>query len=499
MEQFQNLYPVAELLDCMPYVEQMEKTASAIESQRKTVVVVTGMRSSGKTTAVNRMVGSEVREPGNMDDEEKPLRVSFEPMGDDERYQCVLMANREWNSRDALIFEFREENICQESQLTEEIMAADKVFFLISATAPFNRSEVSLLKKMKTLDCQVIVNGIDNVKESDRQQVMDYIAKINDSLDLPSALYMEESDADFGRKIRNALPGYEEQEEKRRKRIDSIVQSTVLRLNEILKKQTAELEKKKDREADDFRIKKVKADCYTIRMDIEDCKGKAIRKVADSLDGAVSAMVAAIARKYADEPMEKIQKAAEKEYENKAVSAISVLQECCEKDLQKVKANAALLGIPNLDITECDLRKHLMADPKKRMEKVKDASAQSQNSTKILIGTAVIAGGFLLAPIPTIANIAGAAVSAGVGGNMYIKEKKEEKEKGLEASLKAAFSSGMENIKGLVTEQADLGYGEITKALQKSENEFVQALALQADDGTAEKLKRAAELLKDLI
>ena len=60
MDGFQELYSIAEILDSAPYVEKARRTADAIEKQEKTVVAVTGMRSSGKTTVINRMLGREV-------------------------------------------------------------------------------------------------------------------------------------------------------------------------------------------------------------------------------------------------------------------------------------------------------------------------------------------------------------------------------------------------------------------------------------------------------
>lgn len=511
MDGFQELYSIAEILDSAPYVEKARRTADAIEKQEKTVVAVTGMRSSGKTTVINRMLGREVWEPGNMDDDEKPLRICFEPMEDDERYQCILAVNHEWNSREAVIYELREEDIVQDDALTDVILAADKVLFLVSATAPFNMNEIALLKKMRVLDCQVVVNGIDAVKEEERQNVIDYIAKRNNSLNLPPIIIMEGSEEEFGKKIRNILPSYMEQKESREKRRNAIIKNTVDGLGQILNLKAAEYEKDKLSKEGILREKhnfeRMKANCYTLRMDVEEYKQKAKKAAQEGLAYAVSDMTANAMKKVAEASQANIDRIVEQEYKKKAVSVMEILQKCYVNDVKKVNSDASLLGLPGWDAETIKVLERYsplsakMERPKRFSEKGNLDQGQSvsmgQESSKILIGTGLIVGGFFLAPLPSMVALAGGVISAGVGGNMYLKKRQEEKLKSIETRLKEIFASGAANIKNLIAESADYCYGKITEFIQSSEEQLAEPKEDAADDGEMEKrLEKASELLR---
>ena len=174
---------------------------------------------------------------------------------------------------------------------------------------------------MRVLDCQVVVNGIDAVKEEERQNVIDYIAKRNNSLNLPPIIIMEGSEEEFGKKIRNILPSYMEQKESREKRRNAIIKNTVDGLGQILNLKAAEYEKDKLSKEGILREKhnfeRMKANCYTLRMDVEEYKQKAKKAAQEGLAYAVSDMTANAMKKVAEASQANIDRIVEQEYKKK--------------------------------------------------------------------------------------------------------------------------------------------------------------------------------------
>lgn len=486
MNQFKEMYQAAEAAGCMSFVKKMETLASSLAAQDVTNVVVTGMRSSGKTTFINRIVGSEVWEPGNMDDDEKPLRVCFEQMEEDERFQCIMAANREWYGQGAVIYELRQEDILPEGSLAEEMYLADVVYFMISANAPFNIDEVNFLKAMSPLDCRVVVNGIQYIREDEKQKVLDYISKINGSLGLPPVIVPQDGE-DIGKIIRNSIPGYIEQKEFRDKRMRSLADHTLDQLEKSVKDEinrNASFRKSAEQDAvSSADTGRIKADSYTLRMDVEDCRLKAAKSVMDGMDAHLESMVRNAAKavrqsgSYAE-----VQKIVEKEYDSAAQSAVEKLRDIFLADLQKINRSALLLALPGWDdgvVSELGNYAPRYAYQKSpqgaskvsvRMDAVSAGRGiLSLESTKVLLGTGLVVGGFALAPLPTIVSWAGGVAAAGIGGASFMKKRQEENEAALAGNLKRAFGEGLKNIGSLVRESADFSYGKISRWLSECE------------------------------
>lgn len=505
MNEYDEMRLVAKEVECVDFVNKMEALSNGLKSQELTKVAVTGLRNSGKTTFINDIVGSEVREPGNMDDAEKPLRVCFEPMNEDDRYQCIMVANHEWHDLGVVLYEFRQEDFIEENVLVEDMYSIDMVFFMISATAPFNIDEINFLKAMPFLNRQVVVNGIDYVKDAERQKVINYIVKINDSLGLPPVIVLR-SGQDKGRMVRNTIPGYVELKENRDARQHHVFLYTLDKLEDKIKRRISEndeMMKLSSARASQMsaEIKRIKADCYTIRMDIDNYKKNAVTRISEDMGSKLEAMVLEVTRaKGKSDSNEKIQKLAEDEYHKAAKYAVDSLQEAFLADVNKADASIRLLAISgwNEDIME-ELKayapQYTYDKPKfdPTLEPAYQGTSGITESIKVLIGTGLVVGGFVLAPLPSVVSWAGGIAAAGIGGASYVKKRQAENETAFSNGMKEAFREGINSINKLVRESAEYSYGKINELLLRCE----QNLDNKENDSRISDNKEAA--LKKLL
>lgn len=524
MDVLKKYYPLAEKLNCMPYIYEMEQKATQILDQEKTVVVVTGMRRSGKTTAINMMVGSEVWESGAGDDDEKPLRVSFEPMEENNNYQCISAMNHEWRERDAVILELREEYLIKDGVLADELMSADKIFFLISAMAPFNIDEVKLLKKMKGLNCQILVNGIEHIRESEREKVKGYISKINNSLGLTEEIYVDNTDGNFGKKVRDALPSYDEQKVLRDERVkllaNDVINCLEIKLNKMIE-QNKEREKQRHSEQEtlDSEVRRMQSSIYTLCTDVKEYKENAIQKAIAMLNGTSASMAEKVIQKSDINSATDIQAQMIHIMEKKNAEIQEVLKKGYLENLKNINSAAILLGLPGWDNEVYHELEKNFPEIKKSVNNNKTAAPytefgqpiesnpllqkvsekMSEESSKILIGTGVATVGFLVAPIPEIVSIVGGATAAGVGGNMYFKKRQEEKKHELKVCLKKAFAENNNFIKAQIRETVDCSYKKIIEELKKCEDLIMKRNKKEPSDKNLDvDIEKAILLLQDL-
>ena len=504
---FKVYYDIAEYLECPAVVREKEILAKKITESDKTVVVVTGMRSSGKTVVINEMVGYEVREPGNRDENEKPLRVSFEPIEKDDRYECILVVDHEWNELDAVIYEFREEQMLADGSLTENAWMSDKVFFVISATAPFNIDEINFLKALGNVNCQIIVNGISIVKEQDRSKVKEYISKINTSLGLPTPLYLEDG-VNFSKMVRSSLPAYDELKENRSHKLTVLTgELETLLENELESRKNAYDERKND-PRDALNSRRLISNCQTLQLDALEYCNKAKKKAINGLNESLPSMIDSVLKDSNLNDLDEIEQCARKKFNQKTLKAIKLVRDSYFSAVNTIESSASILGLPGWDKELAENLKTVFpnisgipveCNPVIGSVGKKSDSAVMTESSKILLGTGLIAGGFAIAPLPTLVSISGAIASTGVGGSMFLKKRYEEKEHDLRIALKTAFSEGEAQVKQLISETADTCYGRIVSALKNSESIVAQSHHNDHDtenENRKNKLDEAARLLK---
>lgn len=465
-----------------------------IKTSEQTRVVVTGMRSSGKTRLINKLVGQEVREPGNMDDDEPVLRVAFEPMAEEKGMECVVVANSAWHEREAVIYELRENNVLFNNQLANNMFLADYVLFLISAAAPFNSQEIQMLKTLSPLTCQVCVMSLDVVTPDQRDRVKSYIEKINASLGLPEVIYvLEDESQDIGRIIRNELPSYTEKVASRENRYKFLLARVFEQLRTIIKAKMDEEEKDfADRMSTNSTIeKKIYLNCYTICNEVEDDRKKIVKYIKEILKTDTKKALAEVGTYYLKNKTNPdientVDKYIREKYSKLTENAFKRLEKEYLKQLERTHNEMTLLGV--IDWTDDTYNQLAEQKPSALMnshfEKVKrtikdtvlpNNSVESKLSRgytmtkadkRVFLYTSAAVGGFVLAPIPPLATILGTAAAIGLGSVKYLEQKRANKDKDFIGALKIIFDDAQFEIVNLIEQYSKESYQKIVDAVR---------------------------------
>ena len=308
---------------------------------------------------------------------------------------------------------------------------------------------------------------------------------------------------------------YLEIKEQRKDRVYGLYRSAMESLEKEIAKKIEEQEEASRQNADRISNlllegKRKQADCYTLRTDVADYKNRAVGKITEGVTSQLETMVRNVIKEAeAVSSDTEIQKLAEKEYHRAAKTAVRKLRDAYMSDLEKVRTEVGILGIPGWDGTvweelrgyaptydskKISQEEYLRNEAEKNSsmgiwEMVSDAHAESN---KMLVGTGLIVGGFTLAPLPTGLSWAGGIAAVGIGSISYLKKRKEEKEAVLQQGLKETFKKGISGIHTLVRENADFCYGKIAEELRKAEEGLV---TLKQEDAAE---KEMIENLQDL-
>lgn len=246
MEQFQKLCAAASAVNCEEFATKMLSIVQSIKSENFTQVGIVGLSKRGRRTFINKIVEHEVWTDDTIDDEAQLTRSAFERMPDNEKFNCVLVFNRAWNERKVLLFELGEEDFIADKTLNERMYTLDMVFVIISATAPFNNSEVNMLKAAHSLKRQVIVEGVGYLREGDLPKIEHYVAKMNESLELPPALIYE-NEPNCAKCVRGLIPAYVQRQQLRDKKCRDICTYTVDVLEQKAREALAKHSRSKNR------------------------------------------------------------------------------------------------------------------------------------------------------------------------------------------------------------------------------------------------------------
>lgn len=485
MGEFEKIYDIARELDCMDFIKRMEMIIENVNSQKFINVLVTGTRNIGKTTFINKIVGSEVWESGNMDDEEKPLRVSFEPpIPDDEFFQNILAENEAWRAKNVVLYEMRENDLISENSLIEEMYPFDLVFFLISATAPFRLDDLNFLKALSPLRRQVVVNGISYIHEHEREKVLNYINRLNAENGFPPVIVMED-DKDLGEIVRNFIPEDSELKEIRTQKLNDISLHILEKLERLIQDKIIQNEAAAKSfvaisSSDALENKKIILRLGELRADTLEYKNLASGSCIEKLDERFESITGKILNIIENSKLKEneIQKLVEQEYLNLGKSVIEKFQETFLADLQKISSSARILGVPNFNekvrqsLDKISDTMNISIKPLSPFGRIQDETKNSSKNSSLFISTGILAGGLILSPLPTIISVAGSVVAAAGAGAMYVKNKNSERTAILEGNLKKAFREGVDNIKKLVWNFSDKCYGEIVEQLKKAEEDL---------------------------
>lgn len=201
---FTRLAEIAEEAGCENYVEEERAKAEKVYGSGILRIIVTGGPNAGKSALINRMTGADIAEESMIADMDSlPLRVCFERTYDDEKYICANLISGAWNDIGAEIYELHLRDIKDPAMLDDK----DFVLFVISAATPFSNTDITALKALSDFPRQIVLAGMNYVQPKEREKVIGYVNKINDSLGLPPVVVFDDScEQDIGRVIRGLLP-----------------------------------------------------------------------------------------------------------------------------------------------------------------------------------------------------------------------------------------------------------------------------------------------------
>lgn len=482
---FQRLEELAQEVGCETTVQKYAEKANALVRQERLKLVVTGMRNSGKTTLINRMLESTVAEESMLSDEnEPPLRVDFERMPDDPNYRCVTIINRKWDEQLTILYELHVQNVFQNGMLTAEMDDKDVVLFLISAAAPFNSDEIAILKALAPLHRQVVLGGIDYVDRGSLEKVLEYVNKINNSLDLPPVLVFEnKASQDIGHIVRNLLPADEELQKMRRLHCDALFTQAVAETRQAIEtaKQKTAAEMEELAESGQKLIgeaTRMQAGWETLLADSRRRQTRAAAEATSDLDVEGRQIVQSI--------VESGQKAmfseawahgVGKEVEHIVVGnferRIGVLKEMYLRDLQKVSTDAGFLKLDGYVVSdfqalEKNAPDHAAFSPRifGMMLGEADGAKKNGGELRILLGTGMAVGVVALSPLPLLVKVLGGATLVAGGSEITRRQVMSEREASVKMALGSWFQTYTTAMEKSLSEAAQLCYTGLLELLQ---------------------------------
>ena len=245
-----SLKDLARELGAADILERLEK-AEAMLNRNYTRVGIIGEPNSGKTTLINGIVGQEVREASIVPSEAPPMRVVFERMDDDRRFDCRQVFNKEWNSADVMIYEMKGGMSHDQDGLSDEL---DMVFYL-SFVGRFmtlaDRNNIT--EALGGIPVQVIATKCDEVApehiDAKRNREMKQFAnKACERLRLAPPIFADvNSWPSVSKEMRRLLPTQAELIEMRKKHRDEIMLGCKAQLAERVAQLLTE-EKEKERQ-----------------------------------------------------------------------------------------------------------------------------------------------------------------------------------------------------------------------------------------------------------
>lgn len=498
MGEFKKLREAAAVVNQETLVDKTAALIEFIRQQEFANIAVTGARNIGKTTFINESIGREVWEPGTFAEDEKPLRISFEPLPEDEKFNCLFVSDPSWRPLKSIIYEVRMDTLLSADALSYDIYKLDMVFFLISATAPFGKDDVDALKALAPLKRQVIVNGMHHIKDADRDKILNYISNVNASLELPPVIILE-SGKNFGKTIRNVIPAYTELKNLRDEKCRDLVKKMFDTLEDAVNNEieTAKTTEQQLIETLSSQNDVLRSGCHTLRNDVGVYKKKAIEKVTKNLPSRRKSLINEIlnaAKQMKDS--DKIQSAAEEKYKALSNEAIEDLERSFINDLRNVDSAAKLLEVPQW--SEDTFEQLKTFSPQNILNQIKlkklDVKSSSKGSDmKLFISSGLVAGGFTLAPIlapslaplPPVVSVGGAVVALGYAIVSHMNNKKSKTQDEFD-DVDDAIRQAISNIKDFVNNIANISYNKIIEQILQGEESLKNSTSEKSESRLAE-------------
>ena len=197
--------------------------AEMLESRSQKHVGIIGAANCGKSTLINGILHREVRKPSVIPFDGLPLRVVFDRMTDDERFECVHVFQQEWSNADAVLYEFSSEKALKDEQWIDEL---DMLFYLSPLSHFMTAEDKKAVQSFEGIPVQIIATQCDRVAVEDVAKAQEFAIKACERIGLPAPIFSDPDNwQSVSEKMRSALPTTAELIEKRKEHVDKIEKS----------------------------------------------------------------------------------------------------------------------------------------------------------------------------------------------------------------------------------------------------------------------------------
>lgn len=514
MEKWEELRTLAKKAGREDLADDAMRRSQDIMERAKTGVFVTGGISCGKTTILNGITGVELREPSVLSGEEKPLRVMFEKVQEDSRFECRTVADRKWYDEDAILYEMKLDDILQEDgRLNELADLADVVFYVVSAVAPLTSKDMDAMRALSFLKIQVVLSKMDILDEESVPKVEKYVEGACEKLGLaPPIVLWDVPWEQAAKTFRMALPSWDEREALRKEHVRAVRREAAEKLQEEVRNQRHAQQKrqeqeKKDRSRKALETQEQQALWGKLRAQMQEQGGELteqVKKDMEKAEGRIREKLYAVAEaiQFDEELMRsKIPLGMKKEMQALVEAQKKRIENRMQEDCRRMMERAVNLGLTTgFDLTDTDFA--LMTTMAKPDYEWKAPQAVCSGDARILLGAGVAAGLFLLLPVPTALGVAGSVAAAGIGGSAYIKEKKKTKEQFWKREIRDYCRENLKNLEEALAGGVKDYYGRLADALRKKAEDLELPHGDEGDQNGSEELAellgQCEELLKNM-
>lgn len=455
MNNYDELMEIAEKIECIDELEHLKEIVKDVSERSKTGVFITGALKSGKTTILNGIVGRKIKEPSILPEEDHPLRVSFEVMEDDPRFECYVAENKAWNEEDAVLYEVSIDEALQFLPL------ADVIFYVVSALTPFTKEDIEAIKSMSCLKVKVVLSKMDFLDDESKEEVIKYANGISENMGLGSVLIRNDDDWEATAKaFRYELPTFSERQLIR----DSyskwmqhhLVKSFQKKAEQMLQK-NREMKEKSRQEFlnDDLEAQEALALWNLVRVQMleagEELAKQAIDKIKKETEEIADALFeegksVGFHQKWAEVQLPKHLMRRMKEYLETQVPMMEKQMKADSQNMMKRLENLGLVS--GFDLNEFDFANATNIYVKAHGVDVRSVKLKMREMDfNIPHKAAILMGLFLICPIPVnIISIAGTLTTAGIGYGIYKREKDRIEEKRWKMVLNEYCKENINNL-----------------------------------------------------
>lgn len=479
MKRFEELMPLAEKADCCDIVHTIMERAQSINQETKTGVIITGGVNSGKTTIINGITGTKFREPSLLSEEEKPLRVVFEKTDDIEGFECKVAANRAWNEENVVLYEMKIQDIMREGQIYGQYLDyADIVFYVISAVAPFTSEDMEVIQALSFMQIKVVLNKINLVDESSRRKIEEYVIRVCKNLNVGAPIIIQNPDWEgTAKEFRSALPILSDRQLIKNRYQHILFQQAVKTVRAEAEKLLTLNEMQMDRKKADYinnnlEVKEQQALWRKIRIQMLESGEELAGQIEQDTKQQINIWEEEFFKKgkevnFNENWMKKhLPSLIQKEMKELVHHLKNNIEDWMKKDCQNMMQHAVNLGLTSgFDIS--DLEFTALTSIISTGNKLEIDENNKSGDFKILLGTGAAIGLFITLPFPTTLSMAGSVAAAGIGGAVYLKDKKTAQEQEWMKAIRGYCKENLYNLSNTLTDSIRDYYKRLADRIEK--------------------------------